>query len=598
MFKNKEEQFDFYWKEIFTGLAYNPIEFNTYRFDQTMSLPGKVNKLYDMFKVLALNNQEVMDYLKAFVETFDEKLYKTIYDVLIVWLEDGMLSEIVRVAINEEVIKARTDYLDVEYETLKQRLDNERKEVIESRGAFNDLSLRLNSIDKHIEYLGRLITDYGADPTGELDSSRAIQEAVNNNKFVIIPEGVFKVSSIRVPEDVFIIGQGKQSVIEHFGNKPLFVMREGFKGSHIRDFSITGGLYGIFSIEIGRPHCTIENIYTFDYKGSGIDLITLDNSYGTSAWGQRISNYTYIGYSERDSFNKIYSPSPEKTWGIRMNLHGGNVIIKDFNIQIANVGIESNSCEQLTIADFNISETTSTIMKNNVHSCVGIELNKGHANTITGGYMEAYDQAITLKKNKNTEVSNTFFSGGIVNTISDLVVSVDNLNTKLSNLSFRNKTKTNVKINSNNVGVLLELIDGVYVSDVQYLYTDGRRLYGNYDSGNLFNLYTWLKVNGNENSGVVYVGRESNRLYTTDGLIADGKADFVLPGDAINGAVYTFIKTKPSTLVIRPNSGGAIYPKPNTATGYKELGGVGLGSITLVKGSNGWNVTSSIGEWK
>ena len=54
---SKEEQFDFYWKEIFTGLAYNPIEFNTYRFDQSMSLPSKFNKLYDMFKVLALNNQ-------------------------------------------------------------------------------------------------------------------------------------------------------------------------------------------------------------------------------------------------------------------------------------------------------------------------------------------------------------------------------------------------------------------------------------------------------------------------------------------------------------------------------------------------------------
>lgn len=97
---SKEEQFDFYWKEIFTGLAYNPIEFNTYRFDQSMSLPGKLNKLYDMFKQLALNNQEVMDYLKEFVETFDEKLYGTVTDVLEVWLTDGRLAEIM-LEINE-----------------------------------------------------------------------------------------------------------------------------------------------------------------------------------------------------------------------------------------------------------------------------------------------------------------------------------------------------------------------------------------------------------------------------------------------------------------------------------------------------------------
>ena len=92
---SKEEQFDFYWKEIFTGLAYNPIEFNAYRFDQSMSLPGKVNKLYDLFKVLATNNQEVMDYLKEFVETFDEKLYETIEDVLNVWVESGKFDDII-----------------------------------------------------------------------------------------------------------------------------------------------------------------------------------------------------------------------------------------------------------------------------------------------------------------------------------------------------------------------------------------------------------------------------------------------------------------------------------------------------------------------
>lgn len=92
---SREEQFDFYWKEIFTGLAYNPIEFNTYRFDQSMSLPGKVNKLYDMFKVLAMNNQEVMDYLKEFVETFDERLYTKVEDILMQWLEDGTMTEII-----------------------------------------------------------------------------------------------------------------------------------------------------------------------------------------------------------------------------------------------------------------------------------------------------------------------------------------------------------------------------------------------------------------------------------------------------------------------------------------------------------------------
>ena len=119
---SREEQFDFYWKEIFDGLAYNPIEFNVYRFDQSMSLPTKFNKLYDMFKLLALNNQEVMDYLKEFIETFDFKLETTIKDILVVWLDEGLLADVVREAINEEVIEAREDIENESHLKLTNRL--------------------------------------------------------------------------------------------------------------------------------------------------------------------------------------------------------------------------------------------------------------------------------------------------------------------------------------------------------------------------------------------------------------------------------------------------------------------------------------------
>lgn len=173
-----EKQFDFYWKEIFTGLAYNPIEFNTYRFDQSMSLPGKLNKLYDLFKDLALNNQEVMDYLKEFVETFDEKLYETIEDVLTVWLEDGRLADVVRVAINEEVIEARN-----EFGSLKERLDRIDGKIVETNEEWNlelinfkelvtsDTQRRLKNI--------RLMSDFPR-LENEVDDSERLQRAVNS----------------------------------------------------------------------------------------------------------------------------------------------------------------------------------------------------------------------------------------------------------------------------------------------------------------------------------------------------------------------------------------------------------------------------------
>ena len=175
---SREEQFDFYWKEIFDGLAYNPIEFNVYRFDQSMSLPSKFNKLYGMFKQLALNNQEVMDYLKKFVESFDFKLETTVKDVLIVWLNDGKLAEVVREAINEEVIEARN-----EFDNLKERLDSIDVKIVESKEEWNlelinfkelvtsDTQRRLKNI--------RLLGDFPR-LENETDDSERLQRAVNS----------------------------------------------------------------------------------------------------------------------------------------------------------------------------------------------------------------------------------------------------------------------------------------------------------------------------------------------------------------------------------------------------------------------------------
>lgn len=124
-----EEQFDFYWKEIFDGLPYNPIEFNVYRFDQSMSLPSKFNKLYEMFKELALNNQQVMNYLKEFVETFEIKMETTVTDVLNVWLDDGRLATI-------------TGQIIGQIETFKNDIDNK---VTQQNLTINQFKEEVNS---------------------------------------------------------------------------------------------------------------------------------------------------------------------------------------------------------------------------------------------------------------------------------------------------------------------------------------------------------------------------------------------------------------------------------------------------------------------
>lgn len=259
---SREEQFDFYWKEIFDGLPYNPIEFNVYRFDQSMSLPSKFNKLYDMFKQLALNNQEVMDYLKEFVETFDVKLYETIEDVLEVLLEDGRLAEVVRVAISEEVIEARTDYLGKKYANLKERLDVENEEIT-----------------TQLAQITTFATDFGAKFNGVDDDVSAINIAIkhvgdNGGGKVILPKGTGVVSSsILMQSQVELIGQGRDVTYI----KPTFTVGEviSAKDTHkqkpiVRDLTIKPDEYQYQLIAISYKYFQYGTVKRVDVVNCGI----------------------------------------------------------------------------------------------------------------------------------------------------------------------------------------------------------------------------------------------------------------------------------------------------------------------------------------
>lgn len=466
------------------------------------------------------------------------------------------------------------------------------------------LDNEIENIDTQLAHMGLNIMAMpapfeSAKGDGITDDTAVLQQAIDLSDYVIIPKGQFKVSSVTVPEDVLIEGQGKQSVFNHFGNQPLFVLHDGFKGSMLSNFRITGGTDGVFAIEIGRPHSVVSHIYIDDYKGSGIDLITLNNSYGTSTWCQRIDHFTYIGHELRTTEGDVYSPATSKTFGVRMNVHGGNVIMKDFNIQIANVGVDVVNCEQLTLIDFNISECSQKVMTNTLEKSSAISLKQVFSTRIEGGYLENYDTGILLNNAKNTTIEKMFFSAGssLANLEYDVHIENDNLNTKISNSHFRDKTGVNVKAKTNNVGVIIELLDGTLDIATPYFNNEGRRVSGSYELTKNYNVVDWVTANGSSDHGIVYLGSESGRVYTTDNMTEGKRAEFVLPAYAEIGAEYTFVKTKPSTLVVKPHSGGKIIPDPAVVDGYKELGGALIGSIKLVHLFDGWHVMSQIGDW-
>lgn len=172
------KKFEYYWRAIFDQFPYNPIEFQTYRYDQSISLPEKLNKLYDMFEELALNNQEIMDYLKQFVETFDKTLYDSVYDILQHWYDDGLFETL----IDEITVKQGDLSIFREFDkTVMEKLKNESYE----RG----INVRW----------------FGAKIDGVTDDSNALQQAINYCAKNVLNPTISNV--VLLPKGNYILGK-------------------------------------------------------------------------------------------------------------------------------------------------------------------------------------------------------------------------------------------------------------------------------------------------------------------------------------------------------------------------------------------------------
>ena len=60
---------------------------------------------------------------------------------------------------------------------------------------------------------GVSVLAFGADPTGNLDSTTAFQNAVNTGRKVIVPAGIYRMGQILIPSGTMIVGEGDSSII-------------------------------------------------------------------------------------------------------------------------------------------------------------------------------------------------------------------------------------------------------------------------------------------------------------------------------------------------------------------------------------------------
>lgn len=124
-------------------------------------------------KILA---ERIWEYDKELAKRFEEwdknleELPEDLKNLLIEWMEDGTLDDII------------------------------------NHNIFNDLNDTINRVYKRF----RFVDDFGGDPTGETDSTLAFKKAFENgNVHVHMAEGTYKVREIKVPSNSVLSGEGK-----------------------------------------------------------------------------------------------------------------------------------------------------------------------------------------------------------------------------------------------------------------------------------------------------------------------------------------------------------------------------------------------------
>src|SRR5699024_6984202 len=185
-----------------------------------------------------------------------------------------------------------------------------------------------NYLNNNIERI-RNVNDYGADPTGENDSTQAFKEALGNgNVHVHMTEGIYKVTGIKLPNNTVLSGEGKDITIIKLADETpeenIVITNEVMAGDArnigIKDFTVDGNKWrqdktlkpagGSLSSNVrfaGVKHGFAYNIKSVDALLHGIDITYANDDYCYQGDDVRVneeleSKYIHIDNCEASGF--------------------------------------------------------------------------------------------------------------------------------------------------------------------------------------------------------------------------------------------------------------------------------------------------------
>ena len=213
-------------------------------------------------------------------------------------------------------------------------LDGTNQPLLSKRLKY-DFEIIKNKIEENFNYLNKKIerivnvNDYGADPTGEQDSTQAFKEAVRGgNVHVHMTAGTYKVTGIKLPNNTVLSGEGKDiTTIKLSDETPaenIVITNEDMTGNGhnigIKDFTVNGNKWrqdkklepagGSLSSNVrfaGVKHGFASNIKSVDALLHGFDITYASDEYFYQGDGVRVneeleSKYIHIDNCEASGF--------------------------------------------------------------------------------------------------------------------------------------------------------------------------------------------------------------------------------------------------------------------------------------------------------
>lgn len=209
---------------------------------------------------------------------------------------------------NHGLLSTRLKY---DFETIKNKMEEN----------FNYLN---NKIERIVN-----VNDFGADPTGEKDSTEAFKEAVRGgNVHVHMTAGTYKVLGIRLPNNTVLSGEGKDITTIKLSDEALaeniVITNDDMSGNGhnvgIKDFTVNGNKWrqdkkfsaagGSLSSNVrfaGVKHGFASNIKSIDSLLHGFDITYASDTYFYEGDGVRVneeleSKYIHIDNCEASGF--------------------------------------------------------------------------------------------------------------------------------------------------------------------------------------------------------------------------------------------------------------------------------------------------------